>query len=126
MKKIIFAVKNFLLLTVASLVLGIAFFAYADDQSKSLNTEESVAPVSCSDEDRTITISTNEQNPVLLAQQNPCPGRLTCGPTYFCGAGSNNPFVCCPSGAPYLCHNDCRCYSQVPGPCNSYSVCRSR
>ncbi len=56
---------------------------------------------------------------------DPCPGNLTCF-TYFCGGASEHPYVCCPKGAPYLNHCDCRCYSSSDFDCNSYSKCESR
>ena len=58
-------------------------------------------------------------------ERNPCPGGLT-SLTYFCGGGSNWPYVCCPKGAPYLNHCDCKCYSSSDFDCKSYSKCEPR
>lgn len=58
-------------------------------------------------------------------EKNPCPGGLT-SLTYFCGGGSNWPYVCCPKGAPYLNHCDCQCYNASDFDCKSYSKCEPR
>jgi hypothetical protein len=58
-------------------------------------------------------------------KNNPCPGGLT-ALTYFCGGGSEWPYVCCPKGFPYLNHCDCKCYSSSDFDCKSYSYCKEQ
>lgn len=57
--------------------------------------------------------------------QPPCPGNLT-GFTFFCGGSTGCPYVCCPRGAPYLNHCDCKCYSSSDFDCGSYSYCKEQ
>lgn len=54
-----------------------------------------------------------------------CPGNLVCM-TNFCGGGMGCPYVCCPSGLPYLNHCDCKCYATSEFDCHSYSYCREK
>jgi hypothetical protein len=56
-------------------------------------------------------------------RNNPCQGALA-AMTYFCGGGSEWPYVCCPKEAPYLNHCDCKCYSSPEFDCKSYSQCK--
>lgn len=62
---------------------------------------------------------------VVRNKNNPCPGGLT-ALTYFCGGGSEWPYVCCPKGFPYLNHCDCKCYSTSDFECKSYSYCKEQ
>jgi hypothetical protein len=58
----------------------------------------------------------------LLLAQAPCPqGTLTCI-TYFC----LNEGRCCPAGSPFLSHCSCRCFTEVPTDCGSYSKCQKQ
>lgn len=56
-------------------------------------------------------------------KNNPCQDGLW-AMTYFCGGGSEWPYVCCPKEAPYLNHCDCKCYSSSEFDCKSYSHCK--
>jgi len=58
-------------------------------------------------------------------KNNLCSGALTAF-TYFCGGGSEWPYVCCQKGAPYLNHCDCQCYSSSDFECKSYSYCKDQ
>jgi hypothetical protein len=58
-------------------------------------------------------------------KNNPCQGALV-AMTYFCGGGSEWPYVCCPKEAPYLNHCDCKCYSSSEFDCKSYSHCKEQ
>ncbi len=64
----------------------------------------------------------NKPSTVKIDEKNLCPGNLTCM-TYFCGGATGCPYVCCPKGAPYLNHCDCKCYSSPDFECKSYSKC---
>lgn len=60
-----------------------------------------------------------------VGDSDTCPGGLTCF-TYFCGGATGRPYVCCPKGAPYLNHCDCKCYSSSDFECKSYSKCKEQ
>jgi hypothetical protein len=65
----------------------------------------------------------NKTNTVKIDEKSLCPGNLVCM-TYFCGGATGCSYVCCPRGAPYLNHCDCKCYSTSDFECKSYSKCQ--
>ena len=64
-------------------------------------------------------------NAACEKDQPNCPGNLRCM-TYFCGGSTGCPYVCCPRGAPYLNHCDCKCYTSSEFECGSYSYCKEQ
>lgn len=104
-------------LLLAFLVLFLASFASQTANAEDLFEKNSVTPQNCLFEQNQ-SIEVNED--LLVAQNDPCPGKHTCI-TYSCG-GDSNTSVCCPRGFPYLSHCDCKCYEASPN-CASYTRC---
>jgi len=114
------------LILACGVVLGILALVVAGYLATNARTEQGSlqsSDLSVSYTTLTSSLEANDQGIEPIQSDDPCPGSLTCQ-TYMCGGTDKNPYVCCPSGYPYLNHCDCKCYDSSDFPCGSYSYCR--